>query len=169
MNQFAKPGLAEEKLPPVGSSDNGKVLGVTDGAWGKIAAPSGLPEIGEGDTGKVLTATADGAAWQSGGSSGGGVLVANATVDDGAYVCDKTAQEIGEFSKTGAVLFIVDAVACYPRLIGYVNDTEDDNFFFAAYVGLPNNDPLAEQPIIDALFTADTADDYPTYTIEDDH
>lgn len=96
MNQFAKPGLAEEKLPPVGTSDNGKVLGVSDGAWDKIAAPSGLPEIGAGDTGKVLTATADGAAWQSGGSSGGGVLVVNATTQDEGetYTLDQTWQAI---------------------------------------------------------------------------
>ena len=104
MNQFAKPGLAEEKLPPVGTSDNGKVLGVSEGAWAKIPAPSGLPEIGEGDTGKVLTATAEGAAWQSGGSSGGGVFVVTLTEVDGVLTSDKTAGEI--YAACPAVSFI---------------------------------------------------------------
>ncbi len=132
-----------------------------------------IPAASAADAGKVPVVGEDGRyALGSGGSSGGGVLVVNLEFHEAVnpyYTCDKKAQEIGEFSKTGVVIFIVDAVACYPRLIGYVNDTEDDNFFFAAYVSLPNNDPLAEQQIIDALFTADAADAYPTYTIEDSH
>lgn len=42
MNDFAKPGLAEEKLPPVNASDNGKVLGVKDGVWDKVESGGGL-------------------------------------------------------------------------------------------------------------------------------
>ena len=45
MNQFAKPGLAEEKLPPVSSADNGKVLGVNNGVWDKVAASGGTTVV----------------------------------------------------------------------------------------------------------------------------
>lgn len=41
MNDFARPGLGATELPPVNSDDNGKVLGVNNGAWDKIDAPSG--------------------------------------------------------------------------------------------------------------------------------
>ena len=41
-------------LPPVTSEDNGDVLGVVDGAWGKMAAPSGLPSYTSADKRKFL-------------------------------------------------------------------------------------------------------------------
>ena len=41
MNDFARPGLGQTELPPVNSDDNGKVLGVNNGAWDKVDAPSG--------------------------------------------------------------------------------------------------------------------------------
>lgn len=48
-------------LPSTTSSDNGKVLGVVDGAWDKITAPSGLPSVTSSDNGKVLGVS--GGAW----------------------------------------------------------------------------------------------------------
>ena len=44
-----------EALPTVSAADNGKVLGVSGGAWGKMAAPTELPAVTAADAGKVLT------------------------------------------------------------------------------------------------------------------
>ena len=110
MNQFAKPGLAEEKLPPVGSSDNGKVLGVSEGAWAKIAAPSGLPEVGADDKDKYLhtNASTGDPEWASGGGGGAFVIHLTKTTEDGTttYTADKTVGEIYEAAQNGPVLAI---------------------------------------------------------------
>lgn len=44
-----------EALPAVTAADNGKVLGVSGGAWGKMAVPTELPAVTAADAGKVLT------------------------------------------------------------------------------------------------------------------
>ena len=83
MNEFARPGLAEEKLPPVSTADNDKVLTVDGGVW-KAKTPSG------------------------GGGTGGGGLLVNVTYDDTTetYTCDKTAGEImAVFEAAGSVVF----------------------------------------------------------------
>ena len=41
-------------LPEVSSDDNGMVLGVSEGEWGKVAAPTGLPSVSGSDNGKLL-------------------------------------------------------------------------------------------------------------------
>ena len=41
-------------LPDVTADDNGDVLGVVDGAWAKMDAPSDLPSVTAEDNGKVL-------------------------------------------------------------------------------------------------------------------
>ena len=71
MNQFAKPGLAEEKLPPVSTADNGKVCTVEDGVW-KAKTPSG----GSGGGAEDFVATFTG------------------TTEGGNAACDKTFAEI---------------------------------------------------------------------------
>lgn len=45
----------EPELPAVTAADNGKLLGVVAGAWGKVDAPNGLPEVSATDNNKVLT------------------------------------------------------------------------------------------------------------------
>lgn len=44
-------------LPEVTTENNGQILGVTDGTWGAMDAPSGLPEVSTVDNGKVMTVT----------------------------------------------------------------------------------------------------------------
>ena len=129
MNQFAKPGLAEEKLPPVGSTDNGKVLGVSEGAWAKISAPSGLPEVGADDKDKYLHTNAftGKPEWASGGS-GGGVLVVTATLTaDGTGTCDKTMGEIWTAAQTMPVILVenlapVGIIGITQATIKYTNE-----------------------------------------------
>jgi len=47
-------GGGGSSLPAVTAEDNGDVLGVVDGAWGKMEAPSGLPSCTADDKGYVL-------------------------------------------------------------------------------------------------------------------
>lgn len=42
------------ELPEVTTDDNGKLLGVENGAWAVVDAPEELPEVTEADNGKVL-------------------------------------------------------------------------------------------------------------------
>ena len=42
------------ELPPVTSTDNGKILSVVEGEWSKADAPTELPAIGNFDNGKIL-------------------------------------------------------------------------------------------------------------------
>ena len=99
MNNFARPGLGATELPPVNSEDNGKVLGVSDGAWAKVAASGGsdLPDDPAQDgTYNLQNTVSSGTgtlSWASGGS-GGGVLVATIVYDNGTIKTDKTWQEI---------------------------------------------------------------------------
>ena len=47
-------------LPAVTGADNGKVLMVAEGEWGKAALPAELPAVTAADVGKVLTVDAEG-------------------------------------------------------------------------------------------------------------
>lgn len=47
-------GGGESELPEVSTDDNGKVLGVVEGAWDKVDPPEGLPAVTSDDNGKIL-------------------------------------------------------------------------------------------------------------------
>ena len=74
---FITSGQIPTELPAVTSSDNGKVLGVSNGAWDKITPSSGSGIPTGGSVGQVLTKTSSGSTWSdvptelpSGGSTG---------------------------------------------------------------------------------------------------
>ena len=94
MNAFARPGLAEEKLPPVSSADNGKVLGVNNGVWEKVAASGGTTVVANptlAGTEADLTGLQVGdTKYKVPAGGGGGVLI----VTDTNGTLDKTWQEI---------------------------------------------------------------------------
>ena len=45
MNEFAKPGLANDQFPSVSATDNGKVLTVADGKWAVGNASGGTTVV----------------------------------------------------------------------------------------------------------------------------
>lgn len=46
--------LNAKELPTVTGADNGKILGVTEGAWGTVNAPTELPAVTSADNGDIL-------------------------------------------------------------------------------------------------------------------
>ena len=52
--------VTAEALPTVSAADNGKLLGVSSGAWAAVPAPTELPTVTASDAGKVLTVNAQG-------------------------------------------------------------------------------------------------------------
>ena len=121
-------------LPAVTSDDNGDVLTVVEGAWGK-AAPSG---------------------------GGSGVLVVTATedADTGVLTLDKTASEIYSAMKSGGVM--VDAedasYGIFPFVWSFYLSTGAYNFYA---ITISPVDGSVEGTF---RFQALTGADYPSYT-----
>ena len=157
MNAFARPGLAEEKLPPVSSADNGKVLGVNNGVWDKVAASGGTTVVAN----PTLAGTeADLTGLQVGDTKykvpeggGGGALVVNLTYDavENITTCDKTAGEIMTAASAGTVVF-VDADDPYIDKLVLTRATFDDGYTFTAGLGAP----------MGFTFSAESESDYPS-------
>lgn len=123
MNQFAKPGLAEEKLPPVSTADNGKVLGVNNGVWEKVAASGGsdLPEVTSSDKDKYLhTNSSTGDLEWSDVSGGGG----------GEFVVTFSGEPLLGFSPDKTVSEIHDAATAGKTLVAKCVDTSDGSTLF---------------------------------------
>ena len=128
MNQFAKPGLAEEKLPPVSTADNGKVLGVNNGVWDKVAASGGsdLPEVTSSDKDKYLhtnSSTGD-LEWSAVSGGGGGVLTITA---DENGICDASYNDVIAAAEAGKLIILITT----PPLPGWSNIY--DYFYHAVY------------------------------------
>lgn len=157
MNNFARPGLGATELPPVNSDDNGKVLGVSDGAWAKVAASGGsdLPDDPAQDgTYNLQNTVSSGTStlsWASG-SSGGGVLVVN--VDDDTGVLNKTWQEIRDAMAAGQppVIGTVDGSDSGILVVGYASIRNDSYGLWLLGADIASDAPL---------FVATSANDYP--------
>lgn len=95
------------ELPPVGTSDKNKFLH-TNGSTGAVEwadAPKELPSVSGTDEGKVLTVNNSGVWVAANPSSGGGVLVVDATVQDVTATANKTCKEIIDAYITVGVVF----------------------------------------------------------------
>ena len=122
MNQFAKPGLAEEKLPPVSTVDNGKVLGVNNGVWDKVAASGGsdLPEVTSDDKDKYLhTNSSTGDLEWSAVSGSGGLVIPSFTESDGSVTCDLTFSQISAAVNAGTCIMAKEI--CEGGVYGFLN------------------------------------------------
>lgn len=158
MNEFAKPGLANDQFPPVSATDNGKVLTVADGKWAVGNASGGTTVVAN----PTLAGTeADLTGLQVGDTKykvpeGGGALVVHVTAttveESTIYTCDKTAGEMYEAMQTGVVV-----IAPYTEdsLIygGVCVLAIDGNGFYAFAIAVANK-----------TFTADSASGYPSYS-----
>ena len=158
MNIFAKPGLGQTELPPVNSDDNGKVLGVADGVWAKVAASGGsdLPDDPAQDgTYNLQNTVSSGTgtlSWASGGSSGGGVLV----VHDVNGTLDKTWQEIADAGF--AVCYVQPALPIMPEYVYVLCSIKDDEEepYVQFYCGANEAGKMRQ-------YDATSKNDYPVY------
>lgn len=92
-------------LPPVTSEDNGKVLGVEDGEWGPVEAPSGLPDVTASDNGEVLTV--ENGAWTVGDAPSEFFTVTVSNSYFGAITADRTYSEINAAFSAGTPILMV--------------------------------------------------------------
>lgn len=151
MNNFARPGLGATELPPVNADDNGKVLGVSDGAWAKVAASGGsdLPDDpaqdGTYNLQNMVSSGTGTLSWASG--SGGGVLVVTAT--NGTL--DKTWTEIKNAMLSGGAS-IVQSDGGVVTVIGAYHDSAENKYYCVS--GMVGDYAPA--------YRADSASDYPT-------
>lgn len=104
---------APTELPSVSASDNGKVLTVSNGAWGKAAVPTELPSVSTSDNGKILQVSSG--AWAKGdapislptGGTQGQVLTKNsATAGDASWANAPTELPSVSASDNGKVLTV---------------------------------------------------------------
>lgn len=70
-------------LPEVTAEDNGDVLGVVEGAWAKMDAPSALPSVTAEDNGDVLTVVEG--AWAKAEASGESEIYELENIGSGVY------------------------------------------------------------------------------------
>ena len=167
MNQFAKPGLAEEKLPPVSTADNGKVLGVNNGVWDKVAASGGsdLPEVTADDKDKYLhtNSSTGNLEWSAvsggGGGSGGGVLVVDSELQMNpapVFVLKKTAGEIMAALQGGSIAVVredssYDDVANYSyKLIANADNESGYSFELADGITKYVCSTSSDYPVMDS-------------------
>jgi hypothetical protein len=115
-------------------------------------------EVEEPTDGQVLAYDGDSGKWKNAdaGGGGGGALVVTVTYDEGTqtYTCDKTAQEIYDASKAGAVVFDIDYYTV-TLLTAYCEEDYGGKFYL--YDGYELEGFVT--------FTAASASDYPTFSV----
>lgn len=87
------------RLPDVTTSDNGDVLTVVEGAWGKAAIPSQLPTVTGADNGNVLGVVEG--AWSKMAAPSGGVDYSTSEQDTGLKWIDGKAIYSKTFTAAG--------------------------------------------------------------------
>ena len=142
MNEFAKPNLAVDQIPPSSSLDAGKAL---------VVGESGVPGWAE-----------------VGGGSGGGALVVNCAYDEetGEDVFDKTWAEIND-----APLAVVRKSGngfVYSEIVSYCFSDYDDEkeadvyFVITMRADLENGNPK----VVALKYVADSPNDFPYYSFD---
>lgn len=117
-------------LPDVTTSDNGDVLTVVEGAWGKAAIPSQLPSVTGADNGNVLGVVEG--AWAKMAAPSGGVDYSTSEQDtglkwiDGKAIYSKTFTAAGGSTKSVTIqtgLTGVDTIVKCEGMVTRANDS----------------------------------------------
>ncbi len=128
--------IDENALPAVTAEDNGKVLGVADGAWVPVAAGGG-------------------------GSTGSGVLSIGMTVGEEYATLDKTWQEIFNHCSAGGfavVVFAESDLSVQTLPVSEVNSSGSGLFFVYA-------NAIEGGAVETNSFSTESADGYPSMSI----
>lgn len=142
----------ENVLPKVTNLDNGKLLTVINGVWGKASAPSSLPAVSAANNGDVLTVVEG--EWAKAAPSAG-ILVVRAAGDAGTL--DATWQEI----------FDADFAVFLPN----ENESEKSFSFLISVAIMGENQyqvVFSDMYALEYLFIATSADGYPSEPQHDD-
>ena len=115
MNEFARPNLAVDQLPPANSADKDKVLTID---------ANGVPVWAENS---------------GGGSGGGGVLVVHVDWDVGGGTLDKTWQEIYDSPFSVVVDSGEFAMYFWPVYVVEINNSEAYDVIVVDYLGSPQS------------------------------
>ena len=91
------------ELPPVTSTDNGKILKVAEGVWAKGDVPTELPAVTSDDNDKILTVVEG--VWNKGGYGPLKVTITQSTSNPSQYVADKTFAQVMTYIKAGAYVY----------------------------------------------------------------
>lgn len=160
-------------IPAPEVSDEGKILGVSEGEWAAIEN-NALPAVTGSDNGKLLGVSEG--EWAvveapSDGGSGGAVVITNMAVDSetDAITLDMTAGDLWEAAQDGVVWVrgggtetqgdAVSETVFLTPIITYTHMTQDDTTVYEFMFTGPEGGPIS----VGAL----SADDYPSSDNED--
>lgn len=146
-------------LPEVTSEDNGKVLGVVEGAWGKMDIPTELPTVTSSDEGKVLTVNSSGD-WVAQTPSGGKITLICDLAGGGKYNLpnNMTQQDVKTMLDNGSEIEVKTIITtgmdrifrrCYlnNNTYEFITMYYESNKFYVSYFTIENNDNTQIKPL----------------------
>ncbi len=132
---------ADQLLPKVTTTQNGKILKVTSGKWATGNAPTGLPAVSASDNGKTMV-VANGS-WTKG--------LMNLSVGVSAGTLDTTWKAIKDAYDAGAAIFL-DSAGTRAYLVSVVESSEtysvtfgEDSYTTDSETGYPAEESAAAE------------------------
>ena len=144
MNQFARPGLAVTELPSFNENDNGKILKINgeSGKLGWEQQGGLLPQVTSADNGKVL-GVVDGA-WAASEQGKKFIVTLTPTALDYSGTMDKTVAEINAAYEAGMEIWFRMSIGTtsYDTPVNLVANQDDCYPKFDATILFTNNDSI---------------------------